>query len=335
MAFNPQYAITAHLMRLIEGIASLKTKIEVSLVSVAWVPRLTKDAFSRMAHSSTSIEGNPLTLKEVQVLADGGDILQAKPRHVHEILNYFAALRYISANADKKTITEKDVLRLHAIIGKNALDREPVGAFRKYQVYVGSHISPKPEKVPIFVQELLDWLNGKGQALPAVITSAILHYRFEFIHPFGDGNGRAGRILATWELYRRRFDTHHIFSVDEVFWENRQGYYAALGNVEKNKGDLTGWLEFVAEAVEMTLERVWARVEAVKSMQKGGHEPLFLTPKQERLLFLLRHAPMGIREIESELKVTKAGAHYLLKTLIENNLIKRVGGHKTGKYTMS
>jgi Fic family protein len=331
MGYVPKYTITAHLLRLLENIASLRTKIEMSTVSVAWIPRLTKEAFSRMAHSSTAIEGNPLTLKEVQILADGGGLPQAKPRYVREIFNYFAALRYISHRANKKSISKEDILRLHAIVGKDAIDRDPLGAFRTYQVYVGGHIPPKAKHVSPLIKALIEWLNGKGQSLPAVIASAILHYQFEFIHPFGDGNGRVGRVLSTWELYRRRFDTHHIFSVDEIFWENRQRYYNALSNVRGEKGDLTGWLEFAAEAIELTLERVWARIESVRTLQKKG-APMLLTPKQERLLRLLQNTPLGIREIQEELEVTKAGAHFLLKPLIENNLVKRAGGYKTGKY---
>ena len=333
MEYLPQYMVTAHLLRLLESSASLRTTIEMSTISVTWIPRLTKEAFSRMAHSSTAIEGNPLTLKEVRILADGGGLPQAKPRYVIEIFNYFAALRYISHRANKKSISEEDILRLHTIVGKDAIDREPVGAFRTYQVYVGNHIPPKAKDVSRLIKELLEWFNDKGQSLPAVLSSTILHYQFEFIHPFGDGNGRVGRVLATWELYRRKFDSHHIFSVDEIFWENRQRYYAALSNVREQKGDLTDWLEFVGEAIELTLERVWTRIELVRALQKKG-EPILLSPKQERLLQLLQNSPMGIREIQLELKVTKAGAHFLLKPLIENKLVKRVGGYKTGRYVL-
>ena len=148
----------------------------------------------------------------------------------------------------------------------------------------------------------------------------------------GDGNGRVGRILSTWEMYRRQFDTHHIFSVDEVFWENRKRYYTALEYVHQQKGDLTGWLEFVSESVELALERAWMRIEAVRS-QKGGM-PISLSPNQEKILRLLRESPAGISEIQAEINVTKPGAHFLLKPLIEKGLIKRVGGHKTGKYTL-
>ena len=86
-----------------------------------------------------------------------------------------------------------------------------------------------------------------------------MHYRFEAIHPFADGNGRTGRALALWELYRRGFDSHHIFSVDEFYWEDRPRYYAALQAVRRPGDDLTSWLEYSAEGLQQTLERAWQR----------------------------------------------------------------------------
>ncbi|MBI5236523.1 MAG: Fic family protein [Deltaproteobacteria bacterium] len=329
--YEPKYTVTAHLLRLLERIASLKTKIELSAVSVAWVPALAKEAFARAAHSSTAIEGNPLSLKEVQMLADGGELPHAKPKHIKEVTNYFAALKLITEHKNKKTISVEDVFKIHSVIGKDVLDRGPIGAYRDYQVYVGSRVPPKAKNVGRLMEDLLGWLNERGQALPTIFSSAILHYQFEHIHPFGDGNGRTGRLLALWELYRRRFDSHHIFSIDEVFLENRQRYYAALDLVRKEGEDITSWLEFSGEAVELTLERVLSRIEAVRVLEKMT---ITLSPKQERLLNVLQAGPLGIKEIHEQLDVTKQGAHFLLKPLVESGLIKRVGGHKTGKYIL-
>lgn len=330
--YIPRYTVTSHLLWLIEKIASLKTRIEMSPISVPWMPVLTKDAFSRIAHSSTAIEGNPLTLKEVEMLASGKSLSHIAPRYEKEILNYFAALRFISTHKDAKTIRIVDILHLHELVGKEVIQREPLGAFRKYQVYVGGHKPPKASSINGLVQELLEWLNGPGQKLPAVLTSGILHYQLEYIHPFGDGNGRVGRLLANWELFRRQFDMYHIFSVDEVFWENRQQYYKALANVADLNGDLSGWLEFIAEAVDLTLERTWVRIASVRGGKKS--RSLHLLPKQERLLVLLRESPMSVHEIQSALGVTRSGVHFLLKPLQEADLVTRVGGHKTGKYTL-
>jgi Fic family protein len=179
---------------------------------------------------------------------------------------------------------------------------------------------------------LLEWWNKGSVKLSPVLSSAILHYRFETIHPFADGNGRTGRALALWELYRRGFDTHHIFSVDEYYWEDRPRYYRELEAVRKAGEDLSGWLEYCAEGLYQTLERAWLRVQtfSVKSSVK-----LVLRPRQEQLLNLLRdHHSMAPREIWSALGISRQGAMDLLRPLLDAGLVERVGGKKTGRYVL-
>ncbi|MEK7858032.1 MAG: Fic family protein [Elusimicrobiota bacterium] len=331
MAFEPVFQTTPHLLKVLEDISALNARIQSATVGVSWIPALQRDAAARQTHGSTAIEGNPLTLAEVKILAEGGHLPHAKPRAVQEVLNYFAALRFIEKNAQAKEVHVRDVLKLHSIIGqKGALDREPVGLFRPYQVRVGMHLPPKASEVPGLMSQLLEWLNGAGRAWPAVVSSAILHYQFEFIHPFGDGNGRVGRALGAWQLYRRQLDTSHIFAVDEVLLEDRQGYYRALHRAQTQANDLTGWVEYIAETVNEALERAWKRIGSVNLSPLGLQ--LTLTPKQEKLLCLLRENDLGIQEIQNALGVTKPGAHHILKALLEAGLLKRVGGHKTGKY---
>ena len=113
---------------------------------------------------------------------------------------------------------------------------------------------PPPADVSGLMFELLEWWNKRAVELSPVLSSAILHYQFEWIHPFADGNGRTGRALALWELYRRGFDSHHIFSVDEYYWEDRPRYYATLAAVQARNEDLTAWLEYCAEGLQQTLE---------------------------------------------------------------------------------
>jgi Fic family protein len=180
--------------------------------------------------------------------------------------------------------------------------------------------------------ELLEWWNQRAAELSPVLSSAILHYRFEAIHPFADGNGRTGRALALWELYRRGFDTHHIFSVDEYYWEDRPRYYAALQAVRSEGEELTNWLEYCAEGLRQTLERVWLRVRA---FNPRAAEKLVLRPRQERLLQLLRdHGQMSPAQIWSALKISRQGAMDLLKPLMQAGLVEKIGGKKTGRYTL-
>jgi Fic family protein len=331
MSYRPQFTVTPALLSRVEAIASLRERILGATVQVAWIPALQKDARVRNAHSSTAIEGNPLTLEDVRAVEQGAP-LPVPARARREVVNYFAALRYIEQHADKKRLTHEDILRLHAIMAGEVMDQGEAGRYRTMRVQVGGYVPPPPADVSGLMFELLEWWNQEAMALSPVLSSAIVHYRFEAIHPFADGNGRTGRALALWELYRRGFDSHHIFSVDEFYWEDRTRYYAALEGVHQAGEDVTSWLEYTAEGLQQTLERAWRRIQEIPMT---GRTKLVLRPKQEKLLHLLRTSgSLAPQEIWDALGVSKQGAMDLLRPLMKAGLIKRIGTLKNGRYVL-
>jgi Fic family protein len=332
MSYIPHYTITPPLLADVERIAALRERIQGAVVDLAWIPALQKDTRTRNVHASTAIEGNPLTLEQVRALEEGRELSAPVARHQREVLNYFAGLRFVEKNAVKETIRHDDILELHRILASNVMDQGVAGTYRTISVRVGTYLPPPPDAVSGLMFELLAWWNQEAQKLSPVISSAILHYRFEDIHPFADGNGRTGRALALWELYRRGFDTHHIFSVDEYYWEDRSGYYAALDGVRQAGEDLTDWLTYCAVGLRQTLEHVWLRLQSLQITTKGK---LVLRPRQEQLLHLLRdHGRMAPAEIWQALGISRQGALDLLRPLIEAGLVERVGGKKTGYYVL-
>ena len=212
------------------------------------------------------------------------------------------------------------------------MDQGEAGKYRMMAVRVGQYLPPPPDAVSGLMFELLEWWNSAAKKLSPVLSSAILHYRFEAIHPFADGNGRTGRALALWELYRRGFDTHHIFSVDEYYWEDRPKYYAALQGVREAGEDMSAWLEYCAAGLRQTLERAWLRIQ---TFQTRTTEKLVLRPRQEQLLHLLRdHGSMAPGEIWAALGVSRQGAMDLLRPLLDADIVEKVGGNKTGRYVL-
>jgi Fic family protein len=333
MSYQPIFTITGRLLSHIEEIAALREKIVAATVQVAWIPALQKDSRVRNTHSSTAIEGNPLTLEQVRALADGEDLPAVTERSRREVLNYFAGLRFVEKNARKRSLTHEDIFKLHKVIaGGGVMDQGTAGRYRTIGVRVGSFMPPAPSEVSGLMFELLEWWNKKAPELSPALTSAIVHYRFESIHPFADGNGRTGRALALWELYRRGFDTHHIFSVDECYWEDRPRYYAELDRVRRQGEDLTGWLEYTAEGLHLTLEKVWMRVQRLQLNQAK----LVLRPKQEQLLQMLRdRKSMTPQEIWDGIGISKQGALDLLNPLIKVGLVRRIGTNKSGRYILA
>ena len=334
MSYQPIFTITPALLGRAELIAAVRDRIQAATVQVRWIPALQKDTRTRNTHSSTAIEGNPLTLEQVRAVEEGREIPAVATRARREVLNCLAGLRFVEKNAAKKNITHEDILRLHKIMAADVMNQGTAGRYRTIAVRVGRHVPPPPADVSGLMFELLAWWNKDAAQLSPVLSSAIVHYRFEAIHPFADGNGRTGRVLALWELYRRGFDTHHIFSVDEYYWENRPRYYAALDAVRREGEDLTHWLEYAAEGLLLTLERVWTRVQ--KFAAQAGPGKLVLRPRQEQLLQMLRdRQSMSPRQIWEALGVSRQGAMDLLRPLIEAGLVKRVGTKKSGSYILA
>jgi len=332
MAYAPQFTITPRLLTLVEQVAALRERIQGAAVELSWIPALQKDTRTRNGHASTAIEGNPLTLEQVRALEEGRELSSGDQRPKREVLNYFSGLRYVEKHAQKKAIRHEDILELHRLLADTVMDQGEAGRYRMIAVRVGKHVPPAATDVSGLMFELLEWWNKKSVELSPVLSSAILHYQFEWIHPFADGNGRTGRALALWELYRRGFDSHHIFSVDEYYWEDRPAYYKALDQVRQSGTDLTGWLEYCAEGLRQTLERTWTRVQ---SYNVGSQEKLVLRPRQEQLLRLLRdHGSLSPAELWDSLAISRQGAMNLLQPLLEAGLVEKVGSKKTGRYKL-
>jgi len=333
MAYVPQFAISPRLLSRVEQVAALRERIQGAAVELSWIPALQKDTRTRNGHASTAIEGNPLTLEQVRALEEGRELSAVDERPKREVLNYFAGLRYVEKHARKKAIRHEDIFELHRLLADTVMDQGQAGRYRTIGVRVGRHFPPAALAVSGLMFELLEWWNKKSVELSPVLSSAILHYQFEWIHPFADGNGRTGRALALWELYRRGFDSHHIFSIDEYYWEDRPAYYDALDGVRRAGEDLTGWLEYCAEGLRQTLERTWTRMQSynVKSPEK-----LVLRPRQEQLLKLLRdHGSLSPAQLWDSLGISRQGAMDLLRPLLEAGLVEKVGSKKTGRYKLT
>ncbi len=206
MGFKPKFRITSETLRLVADATELRAWIAAAVVDVPWLAALQRDTTARLVHSSTSIEGNPLTLPEVEALARG-ETIGTERRATQEVLNALAAMRWIWKQVKRNKILEKDLLFLHRLLTVGLLPEKGVGAYKTIPNRVTDHrgnpiyIPPRPEDAPRLTRELLAWLDSEaGTCLHAVLSSAIAHHRLVSIHPVSDGNGRLARALGVWIL---------------------------------------------------------------------------------------------------------------------------------------
>ena len=324
--YLPRYTISETLLARIGEAEACRATIAIAPVQVAWLESLRLDALARRAHFSTAIEGNPLTLPEVEALA-ATKAVAGNDTAKREVLNYLAALRWIGRQSAQASVTEAAVLTLHRQLMAGLLPSRQAGAYKTSANVIMSagrvvYRPPGPARAKSGTRALARWLEGAGRATHPIVASACAHYELARLHPFQDGNGRGARALATWVLYHRGFDTQHLFAVDQYYKEDHEGYYEALRRVEQEDEDVTSWLEYVALAVLDTLRRTVQRIERLALPASAAG--LSLSLKQERLLAELRSQGRAtVAQLQQVLGVERAQAYRLLRPLIARRIIRK------------
>lgn len=267
--FKPNYQPTNVIINNIAAISQAREAILCSPILPKVENKLRQEALISRTHHSTSIEGNPLDLREVKIIAEGGKVA-ARPKDQQEIKNYLAALKYLEKVAGKPGLTASVALKIQQMITKNILPAGDCGKYRDRMVYVVNSFGqtvftpPSARAVPDLVLDLINWLNhAAAKDLHPVLVAGIAHYELVRIHPFIDGNGRTARALATLILYQRNFDIKHFFALDDYYNEDRTAYYTALQYIDPVKMEITQWLEYFTEGVAVQMKKLKSRIDAL------------------------------------------------------------------------
>jgi Fic family protein len=350
MPFNPKYTITEKSLNNLTAIAAAREIIEQAHLVPKWEAKLRRQALMRNTHSSTAIEGNKLTLEQVEALATGKNIAATK-KDKQEVLNYLEALERISGLAEKGKTRSADLLNIHRIITKDVMQNSgDCGVFRNRQVFVGRRIfdgtgfkeeveymPPKTEEVPGLVDEFLEWLNlDKTWEINPVLLASIAHYEIARIHPFIDGNGRTARLLATLILYLTGFDHRRIFALDDYYDRDRKSYYAALKTAQTNNGDITQWLEYFTTGILSSVEEAKDAVLKVSSKRKNGQAQIALTPKQMKIVeFINVNGRVANKDLQRLFNISAQAVHKELIKLVELKVIKPAGEGRALHYVLA
>lgn len=302
-------------------------------------------AIIRSAHSSTAIEGNPLTLKEVSDLAQGREVM-ARRKDQQEVLNYFEALDKIPNFASRNPFTLKDLLEVHKTVTKNTLEKsEYEGDLRPVQVIIGNPVTkeitfrpPKTEEVLQLVEDFLKWFNSpKIDELNPVIVSGLIHYELVRIHPFIDGNGRTARIMATMLLYKRGFDLKRFFALDDYYDHDRNSYYDALQTVNQNTLDVTEWLEYFTDGVTISIKTVKERViglsKNIKVLKDKGQ--IALNNRQMLIVEkIIENGKIANRDVQEMFNLSHSVAYDELTKMVDIEVIKMKGKGRDTHYVL-
>ncbi|KKU44440.1 MAG: hypothetical protein UX62_C0063G0001 [Microgenomates group bacterium GW2011_GWA2_46_7] len=252
LMFTPQYQITDQILSWLSDIAEIRGKIAQAKLLPVRETILRRRAIIKMTHSSTSIEGNTLSEAEVEKVAAQQPISATQQDRL-EVENYLRALEKVDQLSTKPSITLSHLLTLHRLVMQDLLPSPKTGVLRTSPVFiVNSRLGhpdelvftpPPASKVKPLVTDLLSWHNTPSVVHP-VIRAGILHYQFESIHPFPDGNGRTGRLLTLLSLYQAGWDFRRGLVLEEYYNLDRPAYYQAL---QAGRDDPTAWLTYFVQ----------------------------------------------------------------------------------------
>lgn len=345
--FSPKYTITNAILKYITQIETAKEIIENSPLVPYWERQFREETALRQVHHSTKLEGNMLSLDEVEKVLDGQQVT-AKRREVQEVINYRKVVEYLDeyTSENHTAISEDTIFSIHSIIVENILPIEWSGRYRDTNVVIQAsdtkqvtHRPPDFEQVPVHMQELVEWVNApETQEVHPVLRSGIFHAMFGKIHPFIEANGRTSRATTTLLLYLDGYDIKKFFSLDEYYDQDPMGYYLALQTVEGMHGDMTKWLEFFSEGLAVELERVKQRVLEMSREYKirKSKGQVALNERQERMLKFMEDHKQIRNQDWRELIPDVSDDSILrdMKDLMEKDLVVKKGKTKAAYYEL-
>lgn len=215
----------------------------------AVLKRLREEMDPEFIYNSNAIEGNSLTLNETRLVLAEGVTIKGKPLKDHlEATNHLEALDYVyQLSKVKSHITIEHLLNMHQIVLKS-IEKEFSGRYRPGQVRIigANFIPPNALKVPQLMEDLVRWAKKNAGHANIIEYAATLHYRFVWIHPFIDGNGRVARLLMNLILIRAGYPPTIILNSD------RKKYYNALNRADR--GEFQAFFKIIGQAVERSLD---------------------------------------------------------------------------------
>lgn len=326
--FEPTFTITPKILELLSQIAEIKGLVHKSSLLPTREAFLRVSATIKMAHTSTSIEGNTLTEYQVKDVVSGKPVF-AENRQIVEVKNYLQALKLVDQISQSKSeLTIRDILLLHKTVISKLVKTSKTGVFRSGRVYVVNVYTPPPSsQVPILIENLIKWLKDSDSLHP-IMRAGLLHYQFESIHPFTDGNGRVGRLLTLLHLYQSGWDFRKLIVLDDYYNQNRKNYYQALQTgsdyLKRENADLTNWLEYFIEGFLEETKKVRDQITILNTVgEKGLIQNTLSTDELKIVDFVLSLGKITSSDVVDILKVPKRTAQSKLKRLEDMKVLKK------------
>ena len=287
------------------------------------------------AARSSEIEGTKATI--VDVIKSEAEIGTNRfPQDVERITHYISAMEYGLRRLESLPLSLRFIREIHKVLIEKTADapgKTPV-EFRVSQNWIGGgspntakFVPPIPSEIHRCLDDFEKFLYTKDE-YPPLIKAALAHAQFETIHPFLDGNGRAGRLLTTFYLCKLGILERPVLYLSEYFLNNQKTYYDSLQAYHQEDADISGWLDFflngvaiiATEAIETSKKINTLRQKDVVKIQSLGRRAKTGAIVLENLYKL---PIVSVKKIEEWTQLSRPQANGLVKKLVELGILEQ------------
>lgn len=293
----------------------------------------------REALQSSAMEGTYTTSDELALLEAGvSENVRADTR---EVLNYVTALTHAVTLMKTLPICHRLIQETHEKllsglpVGRGGNKRP--GQYKQDQNWIGGatvetarFVPPPPNETQMAMDQLETFINRPDTAdIPPLLEAALVHYQFETIHPFADGNGRVGRILIPLLLLSRQLIGSAVFYPSTSMEERKNEYIDRMFDVS-SKGAWTGWLQFFLEICSDTCLSTVRVIDRMIELQNDYRQRAMATFRSNNILILIDHLFMtpvvSAPTVQELLGVTHRAARMTIANLEQIEIVERVPG---------
>ncbi len=301
----------------------------------------------REAVASSRIEGTITDLRQLLLFeadpSGGAGLDEGTRADRQEVLNYIGALTYGLGRLKSLPVSLRLMREVHERLmrGVRGQEKRP-GEFRRQQNMIGrggqtpdqARFVPPP--VPEMQQCLYDLERfiGEGSDLPLLIELALIHYQFEAIHPFNDGNGRLGRLLISLLLCERDALTQPLLYLSAYFEERDEEYRDHLLRVSQ-EGAWKGWIDFFVEGVMIQSKKAASRSHQLLDLREEYRTHLQGVGQSSNLLLLadmlFERPAISVPQAREGLGITNTAAQKNVERLVAEGILAEVTGMRRNR----
>ena len=293
------------------------------------------------ATKSSKIEGTKTNIEDA--LLDKEDVNDEKRDDWEEVQNYIEALNSAITNLEKLPFSSRLIRATHKTLLQGVRGKHKLpGEFRSSQNWIGgasindaTFIPPIHSDINEYMGDLENFAHNSESFFPDLLKIALIHYQFETIHPFLDGNGRVGRLMITLYLVEKGILKKPVLYLSDFFERNRILYYDNLTRV-REKDDLTQWLKFFLVGVIETAKSSINTFDSILKLQKEVEVKIqTLGSRSHNAQLILNHLfqrpILNAQKVKELTNLSSPSVYKLIDELEKLEILTEITGAKRGK----